>query len=188
MTPWALSNSAGLERCVMSPVWIMNEGLAGSDLTFARASSSVPITLGLAGLSKPTWLSLICRKLSLLVSAAMASSMMPSERGTPPEIVHSTPVPAQVMHSNTFRRLTPPFPSPFVGSLMMVLLAFVGLTRLDRTRARLYSRNHPDVSSGSVALVAGEQSARMPDISGRTLHSEHVGNRVCRATKRKPSC
>ena len=31
----------------------------------------------------------------------------PSERGTPPEMVQSTPVPAQVMHSSTLRRLTP---------------------------------------------------------------------------------
>ena len=32
---------------------------------------------------------------------------MPSERGTPPVMVQSTPVPAQVMHSSTRRRLTP---------------------------------------------------------------------------------
>ena len=30
---------------------------------------------------------------------------MPSERGTPPVMVQSTPVPAQVMHSSTLRRL-----------------------------------------------------------------------------------
>src|SRR5262249_3874892 len=77
--------------------------------------------LGLAGLSKPMWLSLICRKVSLLAGAASAPSMIPSESGTPPEIVHSTPVPAQVMHSNTFRRLTPAFPLLFVESLMFVL-------------------------------------------------------------------
>src|SRR5215467_11999641 len=99
----------------------MKEGFAASDLTFAMASSSVPITLGLAGLSNPTWLSLICRKVSLLGPAASAPSMIPSESGTPPEIVHSTPVPAQVMHSNTFRRLTPAFRSLFVESLMVVL-------------------------------------------------------------------
>src|SRR6516164_5308277 len=99
----------------------MKEGFAGSDLTFAMASSSVPITLGLAGLSKPMWLSLICRKVSLLGWAASAPSMIPSECGTPPEIVHSTPVPAQVMHSNTFRRLIPAFRSLFVASLMVVL-------------------------------------------------------------------
>src|SRR5580704_2698098 len=32
--------------------------------------------------------------------------MMPSERGTPLETVHSTPVPTQVIHSSTLRRLT----------------------------------------------------------------------------------
>jgi hypothetical protein len=105
----------------MSPVWIMKEGLAGSDLIFAIASSSVPITLGLAGLSKPTWLSLICRKLILLGSAASAVSMIPSERGIPPEMVHSTPVPAQVMHSSTFLRFTPIVPLPCVALLMTVL-------------------------------------------------------------------
>src|SRR5262245_1587418 len=99
----------------------MKEGFAGSDLTLAMASSSVPITLGLAGLSNPTWLSLICRKVSLLGGAASAPSMIPSESGTPPEIVHSTPVPAQVMHSNTFRRLTPALRSLFAESLMVVL-------------------------------------------------------------------
>jgi hypothetical protein len=47
----------------MSPVWIMNAGFCVSALTLAMASSSVPSAFGLAGLSKPTWLSLICRKL-----------------------------------------------------------------------------------------------------------------------------
>ncbi|MHC2817336.1 hypothetical protein ACVMBY_000896 [Bradyrhizobium huanghuaihaiense] len=42
--------------------------------------------------------------------AASAESMMPSERGTPPVTVQSTPVPAQVMHSSTLRRLTPSSP------------------------------------------------------------------------------
>ena len=48
----------------MSPVWIMKDGFAGSALILPIASSSVPSALGLAGLSKPTWLSLICRKVS----------------------------------------------------------------------------------------------------------------------------
>jgi hypothetical protein len=65
----------------------------------------------LAGLSKPTWLSLICRKLSPAGSSAAASPTSPIERGTPPEMVQSTPVPAQVMHSRTLRRLTPLFSS-----------------------------------------------------------------------------
>jgi hypothetical protein len=58
-------------------------------------------------LSNPTWLSLIYRKVSPLGSAAVASPMMPIERGMPPAIVHKTPVPAQVMHSRILRRLTP---------------------------------------------------------------------------------
>src|ERR1700729_3622574 len=82
-------------------------GLIGSALTLTMASSSVPSAFGLAGLSKPTWLSLSCRKLRLLDPCACASPMMPSECGRPPEIVHSTPVPAQVIHSRTLRRLTP---------------------------------------------------------------------------------
>ena len=52
----------------MSPVWIMKAGLAGSALTLPIASSSVPSAFGLAGLSKPTWLSLICRKVRPLGS------------------------------------------------------------------------------------------------------------------------
>src|SRR5262249_61336877 len=83
----------------------MKAGFWGSALTFLIASSSVPSALGLAGLSKPTWLSLICRKVRPFVSAACASPIMPSECGTPPEIVHRTPVPHQVMHSSTLRRL-----------------------------------------------------------------------------------
>src|ERR1700761_1416273 len=85
----------------------MKEGLVGSALTLAIASSSVPSAFGLAGLSKPTWLSLICRKVSPLASWAWASPMIPSECGTPPEMVHNTPVPTQVIHSSTLRRLTP---------------------------------------------------------------------------------
>src|SRR5262249_27378427 len=82
------------------------------------ACSSVPIALGLAGLSKPTWLSLICRKFNPAGSAAIASPMMPTERGTPPAMVHSTPVPAHVMHSSTRRRLTPRSRPSEVKSLM----------------------------------------------------------------------
>ncbi len=103
----ASSNCASSDRWLMSPVWIMKAGFFGSALTLAMASSSVPSAFGLAGLSKPTWLSLICRKLRPRTSCALASPMRPSECGTPPETVHSTPVPTQVMHSSTLRRLTP---------------------------------------------------------------------------------
>ena len=54
----------------MSPVWIMKAGFFGSALTLAMASSSVPSAFGLAGLSKPTWLSLICRKVRPCASCA----------------------------------------------------------------------------------------------------------------------
>jgi hypothetical protein len=87
-------------------VWIMKDGFTGIAFTRAMASSSVPMALGLAGLSKPTWLSLICRKVRPVVSAATAESTRPRECGTPPEMLQSTPVPAQVMHSSTFRRLS----------------------------------------------------------------------------------
>src|SRR6266436_4423923 len=102
------------------------DGFRGRALILLTASSSVPRALGLAGLSNPTWLSLICRKVSPLGSAAVASPIMPMERGVPPAIVHSTPVPAQVMHSNTFRRLTPACPLFFVELLMVILLASSG--------------------------------------------------------------
>src|SRR6266487_5960371 len=68
--------------------------------------------------------------------------MMPSERGTPPEIVHNTPVPAQVMHSNTLRRFTPRSPSLFLDSLICCFSRanVVGLTQ-ERLGARaVYSR------------------------------------------------
>ncbi len=59
----ALSNSASRDRCVMSPVWIMKAGRFGSARIFATAASSVAVASGFAALLKPTWLSLICRKL-----------------------------------------------------------------------------------------------------------------------------
>src|ERR1700760_2523345 len=105
MMRWASSNSETFDRCEMSPVWIMKDGLTGIALILPIASSSVPSAFGLAGLSKPTWLSLICRNFMPPDSAASAEPTSPSERGTPPEIVQSTPVPAQVMHSSTRRRL-----------------------------------------------------------------------------------
>src|SRR5262249_13318143 len=119
----------------------MKEAFAGSDFTLAMASSSVPITLGLAGLSNPIWLSLICREVSLLGWAASAPSIIPSESGTPPEIVHNTPVPAQVMHSNTFRRLTSVLRSLFMGSLMVVLRDSSAPSAVTRPRQLLFP-NH----------------------------------------------
>src|SRR6201991_149813 len=101
----ASSNSDAFDRWLISPVWIMKDGLTGIALILPIASSSVPSAFGLAGLSKPTWLSRICRTLTPAGSAASAEPTSPSERGTPPVTVQSTPVPAQVMHSSTRRRL-----------------------------------------------------------------------------------
>jgi hypothetical protein len=95
----------------MSPVWIMKKGFTVRALTLLMASSSVPSALGFAGLSKPTWLSLIWRKVSPLTACALASPTRPRECGTPPATDQSTPVPAQVMHSSTLRRLGPLWPS-----------------------------------------------------------------------------
>ena len=131
----------------------MKAGLFGSALTLADASSSVPSAFGLAGLkSKPIWLSLICRKVSPFPSAASASSMRPAERGTPPEMVHSTPVPTHVMHSRTLRRLTP---SSRSCSLIACLLpSFTKPCRLrgpDRRRRTF-------IPGGGLFLVGGGMS------------------------------
>src|SRR5215471_12174651 len=115
----------------------MKAGLVLSALTLAIASSSVLLTLGLAGLSKPTWLSLICRKVMPVVCAA-ASPMMPSEVGTPPATVHRTPVPAQVMHSNTLRRLTPSAPRSSSCELIVVSSMQVGPDGMTGGRADLF--------------------------------------------------
>src|SRR3979490_1753198 len=139
----ALSNSAAFDRCVLWPGWIMKEGLAGIALTLLMASSGVPRAFGLAGLSKPTWLSLICRKVMPEVCAA-ASPMMPSEVGMPPATVHRTPVPAQVMHSRTLRLLTPSAVSSSCA-LMVGLLEAKGSDGHDRETRRFipHVRNIP---------------------------------------------
>ena len=55
----------------------MKEGFTGMALILAMASCSVPRAFGFAGLSKPTWLSEICKnvKAPLATSAAFASPM-----------------------------------------------------------------------------------------------------------------
>ena len=63
------------------------------------------------------------------LGAAVASPMMPTERGTPPATVHSTPVPAQVMHSRILRRLTPSSRCEVIPISFAALLACVGKTR-----------------------------------------------------------
>src|ERR1700731_3360180 len=125
----------------------MNDGLTGIALILLMASSRVPSALGLAGLSKPTWLSLICRNVRPAGSAACAEPTSPSERGTPPEMVQSTPVPAQVIHSRTRRRLTPGL--LWLWSWSNSLIAFVSLDTRDWVPwtgsggAAVYSRIFP---------------------------------------------
>src|ERR1700736_6146597 len=86
---------------------MIKDGLTGIAFTMAMASRSVPSASGFAALSKPIWLSLICRNVKLLGSAARASPIIPTEWGTPPLTVQSTPVPAQTMHFRTSRRPNP---------------------------------------------------------------------------------
>src|SRR5246127_4177977 len=55
------------------------------------------------------WLSEICANMNDC-AAAVAASALPrrlNDFGTPPETVHRMPVPAQVMHSSTWRRVEP---------------------------------------------------------------------------------
>src|SRR6202040_3471720 len=83
------------------------------------ASRSVPSASGLAGLLKPIWLSLICAKVKAEASAASASPSRPKDFGTPPDSVHKTPVPAQIMHSSVpLRSISGP---PFSQSLLFVM-------------------------------------------------------------------
>src|ERR1700736_3354129 len=86
---------------------MIKDGLTGIAFTLEMASRSVPSASGFAALSKPIWLSLICKNVKLLGSAARASPIIPTEWGTPPLTVQSTPVPAQTMHSSTSRRPNP---------------------------------------------------------------------------------
>src|SRR6476646_4493454 len=86
---------------------MMKEGLIGIAFTLATASRSVPSASGFAALSKPMWLSLICRNVNPVDSAATAAPINPTQYGTPPLTAQNTPVPAHTMHSSTSRRPTP---------------------------------------------------------------------------------
>src|SRR5689334_15378061 len=148
---------------------MMKDGLTGSALILFSASSSVPSALGLAGLSNPTWLSLICRKVNPLGSAALASPIMPIELGTPPATVHSTPVPAQVMHSRILRRLTPRS-SPRSEVIVNLLQACEG-SKEQIAAARIYSwlcvflARAPTLHD---AVMLRPARANTPGISART--------------------
>src|SRR5258705_12748897 len=87
----------------------MKAAFCGNPPILAMASSSVAIGLGFAGALKPMWLSEICRDVKPGAACALASEIPNNDddRGTQPTIVHSTPVPAQIMHSNAPRRSMP---------------------------------------------------------------------------------
>src|SRR3569833_2792993 len=119
----ASSNWSGLLRWVMSPVCSRKFGLTCNALMRPTASLSVSIAVTSASLSNPTWLSEICRKVKLLLtaSAACASSSRCRAFGMPPESVQITPVPAHTMHSSAWRRLS--VRSPVSLSSIVILLA-----------------------------------------------------------------
>src|SRR5689334_20249445 len=101
----------------------MKAGFDFTAFTLAIASRKVPSASGLAGLLKPMWVSLICRKVKPDASAANASPSSPTDFGTPPDNAHRTPVPAQIMHSRAPRRSTsrPSDPRFFVLSMLCLL-------------------------------------------------------------------
>src|SRR5712691_3894262 len=161
----------------MSPVWIMKEGLTGIPFTLAIASFSVPSALGLAGLSKPIWLSLICRKVNPFGSAASASPTRPSEVGTPPATVHNTPVPAQIMHSRAPRRsiLGPP------SSVRSSAISISSLRKIGKTRGSLMEtgcRRALFPHSGGKAAGRGKKTGPAGDLkfSVRKLVFVHQSN------------
>src|SRR6185312_10506146 len=102
--------------------------------------------------------------------------MMPSDAGTPPVIVQSTPVPAHVMHSRTLRRLMPSSCSVIARLLPNVLLE----TRL--SRAQIYSRT----------IVIAKKSGALRNLSEGRPVSSACGHRGCQFKRRhgneKTSC
>jgi hypothetical protein len=85
----------------------MKSGVRGRALILSTATRSVAVTSGFAGLLKPMWLSLIWAKLK--PPASLATDCWPNalELARPAPIVHTTPVPAQAMHSRKPRRSIP---------------------------------------------------------------------------------
>src|SRR3954452_21028854 len=70
---------------------------------------------------------------------------MPSECGTPPAIVQNTPVPAQVMHSSTLRRLML-WPLTLSWSAFMIGLPLQSLlTRTRSEQSDIYSRQNAEL-------------------------------------------
>src|SRR5262249_35618574 len=170
----AVSNSAGFDSCVTSPVWTTNAGGLGNLAMVSPAAGSVVLGSGFASLLNPIWLSLICTKEKLPLSAAIASPPSCRLFGTPPTTVHTRPVPAQAMHCSTRRRfgftsrssvIAPPCHDRGVGDVGNLLVRqFLELAQdqrlapLDRQRrrpARLNLHNQqthlvPDTSRSSL--------------------------------------
>src|SRR5438105_4827089 len=110
----AVSNSCARADCVMSPVCSSRSGEPGAALIFALilsiASFSVPATSWFAALLKPMCESLICTKENDVRAASgpgLVVAAISFEVGTPPAIVHSSPVPAHAMQLRKLRRSIP---------------------------------------------------------------------------------
>src|ERR1041384_1668442 len=79
-----------------------------------------------------------------MASAAAASPIRPIVRGTPPLTAHTTPVPAQAMHFNRPRRLTPAVVGISLSECLLMVLSCIGYVRQAWRPERLagYSRRH----------------------------------------------
>src|SRR6476619_2096792 len=133
----------------------MKAGCVLRSLTLPIASRGVPSASGLAGLLKPIWLSLICAKVKAEASAASASPIRPKDFGTPPDSVHKTPVPAQIMHARAPRRSTsgPPI-FRLVPSLIIVFLHVAFWFSLRATPSSLAVFARPDSRLGGYLAAA----------------------------------
>jgi hypothetical protein len=90
------------------------------------ASWKVPMTLVLAALLKPMWLSLIWTKFNSAVARAAGlarASPNAREERMPPEIEQTTAVPAHPMHLRKPRRSMP----SWAVSFTMRFLSFIGI-------------------------------------------------------------
>src|SRR6266853_547210 len=144
----------------------MNAGFCGSAPILTIASSRVARTLGLAGLLKPMWLSEIWRNVNPLAAAFASEIPSIDDRGTPPDTVHNTPVPAQSMHSKAPRLLTPSFSSSAMLSLLCCRTS-------NRTRQRpetnaLYSRRTA-INSVSPDVTQNDVGPTLTDLPKRAL-------------------
>src|SRR4051794_40565707 len=89
-----------------------------------------------------------------MASAAAASPIRPIVRGTPPLTAHTTPVPAQAMHFNRPRRLTPAVEDISLSGCLLTVLSCIGYVRQAWRPETLagYSRRHEKELSVSHAV------------------------------------